>query len=176
LPVSESRPQVFLDKVIYPTLSGLALHETADQLRSAAQLLLGTAVHESGGLVHRRQMGGGPALGLFQIEPFTFIDTFEHYLDFRAELREQVLGFARPGDLTEQLVDNDAFACAVARIVYFRKPRRLPNANDLLGHAEMWKADYNTHLGKGTVDKYIADAFHHIPWLYPPHVWEAARP
>ena len=50
--------------------------------------LLGTARVESD-LRHRRQIGG-PALGLFQMEPATHNDIWESYLKYRAQLAERV--------------------------------------------------------------------------------------
>lgn len=160
--------------IVYPTLEALALHRTDGQLRSAAQLVLGTVIHESGGLRHRRQIGG-PALGRPQIEPATLRDCFANYLDHRPELRDLVMGLAwqgHPGGLAEQLVENDRFAVAIARIVYWRSAHKLPDQDDLAGHAAMWKAVYNTKEGKGTEEKYVSDVWHHARWLYPGHVWE----
>ncbi|MEQ8585141.1 MAG: hypothetical protein RLO01_12710 [Thalassobaculaceae bacterium] len=161
--------------IVYPTLDALALHRTDAQLRSAAQLLLGTAIHESGGLAHRYQIGG-PALGLFQMEPATFWSLFENYLIYRRHLFAKVWRLfdkEHPANPAHQIADNDRLACAMARVRYFRTSHKLPAQDDLAGHAAMWKAVYNTRLGKGTEEKYIADVWHHAPWLYPGHVWEA---
>jgi len=166
---------LFHSQIVHPTLEGLALHRTPGQLRSACQLLTGIALHESGGLVHRVQVGG-PALGLFQMEPATFDDLFDTYLDFRHALRDRVLALVEPGydgDLARHLVDNDRFACACARMRLYRSAHALPEQDDLCGHAAMWKAVYNTRLGKGTEERFIADVHHHARWLYPGHVWDA---
>lgn len=161
-------------EIVHPTLTGLSLHRSPGQLRSAVQLLTGIAVHESGGLRHRVQVNG-PALGLWQMEPATFEDLFEAYLDFRPQLRGRVLDLVErgyDGELVRHLVDNDRFACACARMRLYRSSHALPEQDDLRGHAAMWKAVYNTHLGRGTVERYIADVHHHAPWLYPGHVWD----
>ena len=41
----------------------------------------------------------------------------------------------------------------MCRVHYFRSPLKLPDAKDAQGMAELWKAAYNTPLGKGTVEK-----------------------
>lgn len=164
----------FHAEIVHPTLLALDLHKTPGRLRSAVQLLTGTAVHESGGLVHRVQVGG-PALGLFQMEPSTFEDLFKSFLDYRPALRGRVLALAdnaRGAQLVDELVENDPFACACARMRYYRSSHALPEQDDLRGHAAMWKAVYNTRLGKGTEERFIADVHHHAPWLYPGHVWD----
>ena len=49
-----------------------ALKCTGTWSHAAENLVVGTALAESG-LKFLRQKGGGPALGLFQIEPSTFL-------------------------------------------------------------------------------------------------------
>ena len=61
-------PRQFAERVIRPALVKLRLQSPA-----AEALLLGTAVVESG-LSALVQAGGGPALGLYQIEPATHAD------------------------------------------------------------------------------------------------------
>ena len=48
------------------------------------QLLLGTAAVESY-FIYRRQLGGGPAVGLWQMESRTARDIFDNYLRYRPE-------------------------------------------------------------------------------------------
>jgi hypothetical protein len=57
---------------------------------AAEQLLLGTAMQEDD-LVHRRQMGGGPARGFFQMELATHNDIWQNFLKFRKELADKVI-------------------------------------------------------------------------------------
>ena len=56
----------------------------------------------------------------------------------------------------DELTQNDAYAAAMARIQYLRAPKQLPTAGDTEGMAAYWKQYYNTPLGDGTVDQYIA--------------------
>ena len=43
----------------------------------------------------------------------------------------------------------------MARIKYWRVPKKLPVENDIEGMAKYWKDYYNTSLGKGTPEKFI---------------------
>ena len=63
-----------LEWVIRPTLHALDMAG-----ERAETLMLATALVESGGR-HTRQIGGGPALGLWQMEPETHDDIYTHYL------------------------------------------------------------------------------------------------
>jgi len=67
----------FRRDVIAPVLQKSGLDSEA-----AEELLLGTAVQESLNFKYRRQMGGGPARGYFQMEPATHDDIWDNYLQF----------------------------------------------------------------------------------------------
>jgi len=49
----------------------------------------------------------------------------------------------------EQMAGNDFYACAMARVLYYRRPEPLPLPSDIDGLAAYWKQWYNTPLGKG---------------------------
>ena len=76
---------------IRPALTTLAAGGIA-----AEQLLLGTAIQESL-LIHRQQLGGGPALGLFQMETATHDDCWNNFLKFRKGLADKVRRTLNPG-------------------------------------------------------------------------------
>lgn len=59
--------------------------------------------------------------------------------------------------LHHQLVTNLAYAAALCRAHYFRRPEPLPAAGDVEGQAAYWKRHYNTRFGKGTPDQYVRD-------------------
>lgn len=140
----------FKDLVIEPTLEELGLYSVA-----AAELVLGTAIQESR-LTYIKQLGGGPALGLFQMEPATHDDIFTNWLIYRPDLLSRVRSMTvlRENPSLE-MVWNMRYACAMCRIHYRRKREPLPPAGDRPGQAAYWKEHYNTHLGKGTEEEYI---------------------
>lgn len=126
---------------------------------AAVELLVGTALKESGGLRWRVQLSGGPARGLFQMERATYDDIWNNYLAFRLPLSEAIRqAFTPAGETLEfdQITDDDAYAALMARLKYLRVPAPLPLANDLLDQANYWKTYYNTKLGKGTAAEYVS--------------------
>jgi len=143
--------------VIQPTLRGLGMYS-----RSAENLLIGTAVQESG-LTYLRQLGGGPAHGIYQIEPNTHQDIWENYLNHRPEMGKKVIYFASLGSYhnsrNQELIFNLAYATAICRIHYRRVKAPLPDADDVAGLARYWKRYYNTHLGHGTEQQFM-DNYH----------------
>lgn len=123
---------------------------------AAENLLLGTAAQESGMGQYLVQLGGGPARGIFQMEPATLNDIRNNYLAYRTGLRDQISAYIiealSPDD---NLVFNLAYATLMCRVHYLRKPASLPDANDVQGMAEYWKRHYNTPLGKGSVREFV---------------------
>ncbi len=123
--------------------------------QDAEALLLGTAAQESD-LHYRKQLGGGPALGLWQMEPKTHNDIFDNFLVYRPELMAVVDNARVTGGCpSDSLQHDDRYACMMARIHYMRVKAPLPTANDILGQAHYWKNHFNTVLGKGSYDDYI---------------------
>ncbi len=141
------------DYVVRPALQYIGLWSIA-----AEQLVLGTALTESRG-EYIRQVGGGPALGLWQMEPATHDDIWR-WLELRpasrGELRRAVNDLCTPADITvgaSELIGNLWYAAAMCRVFYYRLPDALPPAGDPLTMAKLWKLRYNTYLGAGTVPK-----------------------
>lgn len=151
----------FRDCTVRPTLLYLKMHSLA-----AEQLVLGTAMHESR-LRFLRQIGGGPALGLFQMEPDTHKDIWINYLAFRPVLAARVLKMRALWASTEsQLTNNSAYACAMCRLRYRRVREPLPFANDPEGIAQYWKRHYNTRLGDGKVSDFALAFEQYVKPLY----------
>ena len=74
-------PRQFRRHGVRPVLEHLARTEPRLDSRAAEDLLLGTALMESG--LREIEQRGGPALGFFQIEPATFADVYDRYLTQR---------------------------------------------------------------------------------------------
>ena len=75
--------------VIRPALTKINLWS-----RSAEELILGTAIVESG-LTYLKQHGDGPALGLWQVEPATHEDLYTNFLNYRPELGSKLMELER---------------------------------------------------------------------------------
>jgi hypothetical protein len=127
--------------VVEPAISALGLNSAA-----ALNLVTGTALAESGG-VYLKQLGTGPALGLWQVEPATEQDIWTNFLKYRADLSSRVHGLLCGGPTTPQLVWNLAYCAAICRLKYYRAPDALPGARDAAAMADMHKRIYNSALG-----------------------------
>jgi hypothetical protein len=138
-------------KVIVPALNAIGLWSPA-----AEDVMLGTALQESG--LRTTHQVGGPALGLWDMEPATHDDIWRNFLAFRAELSAKVKRLAVSAvALVQQLEQNHPYACAMARLKYYRSPAPLPAHGDIDGYAHLWKTVYNTAGGKGTEAEFIAN-------------------
>jgi hypothetical protein len=122
---------------------------------AALALVTGTAGVESGAAA-LVQNGGGPALGLWQMEPATERDCWANFLSGEPGLESTIARMLPPGlgqaDRCQQLIGNLYYAAAMCRVKYRRAPQALPDPNDPIGMAEYWKKWYNSSLGAGTVD------------------------
>jgi len=144
------------DKKQFQDLIQRTLQDLGMQSESAVNLLLGTAAQESQFGTYIRQIGGGPALGVFQMEPDTEIDIWDNYLRYRSELAcivTIISGQAAPSPI--DLEANLSYQIAMARIYYRRIPEAFPRADDVAGLARYWKQYYNTRLGSGTKEEFV---------------------
>lgn len=142
-------PQHLREYVIRPACQALGLYSLA-----AEELLLGTACQESqcGRWLH--QLGRGPALGPWQMEPATHDDIWANFLKHKPELVKKVATLT-VGAVSGEMTWNLKYAAAMCRLHYFRVREALPVAGNLNGQAHYWKTYYNTLAGKGTAQEYV---------------------
>jgi len=121
----------------------------------AVDLIYKTGNAETG-YKHLKQMGGGPAIGFWQVEPATLIDIMDNYVKYRSKLEKGLksLGFDRRC-METRVMSNIALQAVFCRLKYKRDRHPLPKANDLEAQAKYWKRVYNTHLGKGTIEHFM---------------------
>lgn len=130
--------------------------------KDAENLLMGTVAQESN-FKYRVQIGGGPALSLYQIEPATFRDVMFRFIpDIRPELKKKFITitgvdvWCTPDDvLIDALTYDDIFATVVARIKYLMVPEALPSTIE--GYAAYWNKYWNANPDKGTDEEFIAN-------------------
>lgn len=141
-------PRQLLELAVRPALAILG---PAYSSPAAEQLVMGTAAVESG-LVWLKQHGTGPALGLWQMEPFTFNDLIRR----RPENLRLSIAMLAGGPLIEPhcVAWNLRFGAAMCRLKYRDDPRPLPQEGDVHGMAQTWKRCYNSHLGAGKVEDF----------------------
>ena len=135
--------------VICPAIDSVGLYSA-----EAAVLLLGTAAVESHCGTYLKQIGGGPALGVFQMEPATHDDIIANFLAYRAGLMRAV-GATVLRTSAAEMTGNLTYAAIMARLHYRRVPEPLPNRHLVKAQGEYWKQHYNTPEGAGSVRKYI---------------------
>lgn len=150
----------FRADVVAPVLSVLGQWNAIMNTPSAENLLVGTALQESS-LTYLRQLGGGPALGVMQVEPNTHDDVWSNFLDFRNDLAGVVKGLSAGAtsgtNAANQLTWNLGYSVAIARVIYWRIPDALPAADDIQGLGQFWKDHYNTAGGAGTAEEWVAN-------------------
>ncbi|GAA4649029.1 hypothetical protein GCM10023116_13030 [Kistimonas scapharcae] len=155
----------FRQYVVRPTLQEMGMWSEA-----AENLMMGIAATESHLGEFLKQHNDGPAVGVFQVEPATAADVILRYLDEREDLDDRFQDAFRLLDdrdldwgdisldrITEKLVTDLRFSCAVARVRLWMVPEPLPAAHNIPGLARYWKQHYNTAGGKGTAEKFIRD-------------------
>lgn len=154
-------PRDVRDLIVAPALHQLDLYSLA-----AEQLVMGTAAAESG-FRYLRQIGGGPALGLWQMEPATYIDLINNYLFYKTDLRERLMPLqARVPAGFAQLPSNHMYAAAMCRVHYRRFKAPLPPAGAVERLGEYWKKYYNTEKGAGTFEHFVEAYNEMVAGLY----------
>ena len=134
-----------LRQLIRDTLTPLNLYSP-----DVEELLLFTCANESDLGTYRVQGGGGPALGIFQMEPATFTDIFNNYLAYHLQLKVAV---QQMGTVASDMINNDNFAIVMARLQYLRASGAIPPKENLDAIWAYYKLHYNTPLGAATKDR-----------------------
>lgn len=117
------------------------------------ELLMLTAAQETHlGALGRRQMGGGPALGIFQMEPATYWDCWERFVKGRQKLQKMIAYDWNVDPWPTKMAESDDFAILMARVKYRLVPMALPREDDLYQLAAYYKRWWNTPLGAATVE------------------------
>jgi hypothetical protein len=132
----------------------------------AVDLLMGTSAQESHLGRYLFQVGG-PAKGVFQMEPATEEDIWGSYLGFRPSLSQAVTlvtGISGPDSWA--LTTDLAYQIVMARIHYRRVKEPLPAVGDLEGQAKYWKKYFNTPGGKGHPEEYVQNYNRYVKGKY----------
>ena len=130
--------------VVQPALAAIELGGLA-----AVNQVTGTALAETNA-EYLRQLGRGPAVSLWQLEPITAQDIYYRWLHLPDQVRLLVLVqqlLPRVIDLEEQLITDLRFGAIMCRLKYRMSPRALPAADDAAGMAALHKDVYNSAYG-----------------------------
>lgn len=147
--------QQLLDHIITPTLKYMGGNYCTDNAR---MLLLATAAIESKCGYYIRQVGG-PALGVWQMEPATHEDIWENSDVIRkVGFCDKIIELSSPvvSNLEESIILSATYACAMARLKYSMDAEPLPDHNNLMAMYVYYKRIYNTPLGASTYAKFEA--------------------
>ncbi len=152
----------FRDLILFPTLHALDLYST-----EAENLLFMLAAHESNFGTYLKQVGGGPALGIFQLEKSSYLDLWaylKHEDSPHHGLVIQILGACNllREPVAEEMVGNLYLATAMARVFYLRIKEPIPT--DLEAMSVYCKKYWNSKLGKATAQNYL-DAYNRFEKL-----------
>ena len=143
-----------IKEIINEVLDGLE-EAGIKKTKEASDLVFETGMAESGYRALEGYGSGNPAVSFWQIEPATIRDMWDNYITYRKPLIEATykLGLIEANKVFSVL-SNIALAVAFCRIHYRRQPGAIPKT--MPARAAYWKQHYNTKLGKGTVDHYVA--------------------
>ena len=119
----------------------------------AISLVTGTALAESRG-VYVKQLGTGPALSLWQMEPATHEDIWTNFLAYRADLRGRVSALLSSSGRLRNLLSNLDYGAAMCRVHYLRSPLAIPSTAE--GMAALHKSHYNSALGAANASENVA--------------------
>lgn len=142
--------------VVRPALAKLAVALPALSAGPSEPLMIGTGLAESA-YAFLRQYPSGPAIGFWEMEAggttTTYEDTWHNFLAYQPSLSiilRTIAGVSTgiPDPLT--MAWNLQFACAMARIKYYRSPLPLP-ASTAMALATYHKQVYNTGEGVANV-------------------------
>ena len=157
--------QQLLDNIIKPTHEYMGGNYAS---KNASMLSLATAAIESKCGYYIKQVGG-PALGIWQMEPETLHDIYDNcdaIVNNNTELYKNLdsldlFDVYTTGETLEAgLVISPMYACAMARLKYSMDSAPLPDYNNIRQVYDYYKRIYNTPLGASTYPKFKQ------AWLY----------
>ena len=117
------------------------------------ELLMMTAAHESK-LGHYIRQVGGPAKGIFQMEPDTADDIWDNYLRYNTNLHDILSDYTSKEFFSDELEWNIGYQILMARIHYMRDKQSIPPINNLKELSKYAKRVWNTSLGAATPEDY----------------------
>lgn len=147
-----------LRSVIQRTLKKFEELGGATYSEEAVELLMMVAAHESNLGTYLRQLGGGPALGLYQHEPETIRDLYRVVISKNQKLDFAVSKFVPSSkslsakDYSELVETDLRYATVLARVHFMRFKEPIPKDNE--GMAQYAKKHWNTEAGAAKWEDY----------------------
>jgi hypothetical protein len=151
----------FRTKILQPALQDIDCYS-----KDAEELLVAIMAHESKGGSYVAQIDGdaNSAIGVYQMEPFTYDTLWNTYLSNDAPLAARILNSLRylQRPPSEHLVFNLKLSTIMTRVFFLRLPDVLPEKEDLDGIWSLYKKYYNSSKGSATKEEFVADYFRFI--------------
>lgn len=145
------------DYIIVPALKKINLHSDFH-----TKLLLGTCAQESKMGIYIHQLGNGPALGIFQIEPKSHDDLWINFIEKQEHQSfKLILDRLYPNKPNaEQMIWDMQYAAIMARIFYLRAlwhdgKEVIPEGPELDVIWDIYKTHFNTKYGKATKTEFF---------------------
>lgn len=143
-------PEHFLQYIVVDALRILGAYDQRMSTSAGIALVLGTAMVESD-LKYLQQLKGGPAIGVFQMEPATHLSIWQDFLPDFPELSDLVEQTALTWSLDErpdpsEMRWNLRYATVMCRIRYWWAKEKLPDL-DAYALAGYHERHYNTATG-----------------------------
>lgn len=134
----------FRRDIIIPTLAPLQIRS-----ESMAELLVFTCAVESAGGTYVRQINGGEALGIYQIEPASYSDVWNNYILRKPDIVNLLalhFGITRIPEPSSLITDLRlaTFMCAY----YYQHKKCMPLDKEVETLWGLYKEFYNTSKGK----------------------------
>jgi hypothetical protein len=143
-------PRQLLELAVRPALAAMGPDYSTP---AAEQLVMGTAAVESG-LVWLKQLGTGPALGLWQMEPFTHNDIARRAPQEIDYVLRNVLSVKGDRDPME-MAWNLRYGAAMCRMKYRDARPEIPELWDITGFEAYHKRYYNSALGETKPGEFV---------------------
>ena len=160
------KAQQLHDYIIKPTLEYMGGNYNS---KNARFLMLCTAAIESDCGYYIKQVGG-PALGIWQMEPETHDDIFANCDAMQdcgndiSHFKYTALQLSPTYNMDEDfeavhsdLIDSPKYACAMARLKYSMDIEPLPDYDNFRSVYDYYKRIYNTPAGASTYEKFKQD-------------------
>lgn len=150
------KPQVLVDYIIKPSLAQLALIKPKADSPASRQFMLAVAAIESRCGEYFKQLGNGPALGIWQVEPATSDDVYYNYLANRQDLLKCIESMKVEIWQTgvQQHIVSPMYNCAIARMCVYRQADPMPDFGDRDAMWSLYKKYFNSSKGASTYEKW----------------------
>jgi hypothetical protein len=138
----------FRELIVKSSLNDLLMYS-----EDAEELMVFTCATESLGGTYLAQIDG-PALGIYQMEPMTYNDIWQTYINKDPSLNLKMIMHFQCNKMPseEWLIYDLRFATAMTRLFYARINEPLPSAKDENAIWEYYKKYYNTSKGAAVKD------------------------